>query len=97
MKKLLILTILSLAFARAHAQVSFNPKAGINITFMATEAVLEEQGGRVGFNIGADLRFKKKESGFLRNRAYITTASEQYPPQKMLRRKNWSKFLRSTA
>lgn len=64
MKKLLILTILSLAFAHARAQVSFNPKAGVNVTSIVSETTPEGQGSLVGFNIGADLRFKKKESWF---------------------------------
>ena len=64
MKKLLILTILSLTFVYGHAQTSFNPKAGMNITSIASETAAEHQGNLVGFNIGADLRFKKKEGWF---------------------------------
>ena len=64
MKKLLILTLFSLVFASAHAQFSFNPKVGMNITSIATEATPAEVGSHVGFNLGADLRFRKKESWF---------------------------------
>ena len=64
MKKLLILTLLSVAFASAHAQFSFNPKVGMNVTSIATSATTAESGRHVGFNLGADLRFRKKESWF---------------------------------
>ena len=68
MKKLLILTFFSLAFAPAHAQFSFNPKVGMNFTSITTAtadaATTAESGSHVGFNLGADLRFRKKESWF---------------------------------
>ena len=64
MKKLLILALLSVTFASAHAQFSFNPKIGMNVTSITTPNATAESGSHVGFNVGADLRFRKKESWF---------------------------------
>lgn len=64
MKSVLTLALLSLILSGAHGQVSFNPKAGLNLTHIATDAMLENKSAHVGFNLGADLRFRKKESWF---------------------------------
>ena len=64
MKKLLIVTLLCVSFANAQAQISFNPKVGINLTSVTTRTGTPQPGSHIGYNLGADLRFRKKESWF---------------------------------
>lgn len=63
MKQIFFLVVCLISFTFAQAQVAFNPKIGVNLSKINSDAIeLSQQGVRAGLNAGIDFRFGGPDS-----------------------------------